>query len=219
MRAVNLLPRAEPRKHRKKIGLAAQLAIIAPLVLAAFLAAGTFLTKSKVNDRAATLQALQEELAALPEASRPAQVDAQLAAQHDERVSALAGALRTRVAWDRIMRQISSILPEDVWLTSLSAKSPSSPGAPATEVVIPTTPAPSGATVDAAPPAAAAPSASPLTINGYTYSQEGVARFLSRLSVIPDLTKVTLKRSENAVVAGRIVVRFTIEASIRELGA
>ena len=60
---------------------------------------------------------------------------------------------------------------------------------------------------------------SPLTISGYTYSQEGVARFMARLAVIPELTHVTLQKSFLSPISGRSVVQFTIQADIRRPGA
>jgi len=42
-------------------------------------------------------------------------------------VTALSAALTSRVAWDRVFREFSLVLPDDVWLTTLSAKSPISP--------------------------------------------------------------------------------------------
>lgn len=212
MRAVNLLPRDEPRR-RKWMTVRAQLALASPLVVASLLGAGYLVTTSKVSDNRATLQALQEELATLPPPAGVPQVDSQLAQQHDARVSALALALRNRVAWDRILRQISSVLPEDVWLIDLAAQSPGG-SAP------PPGPAPAategGALAEAVPAPAVSAGSTPLVVNGYTYSQEGVARFLSRLAVIPELTDVKLKQSELTTVSGRVVVRFTIEAGIRE---
>jgi len=211
MRAVNLLPREAP-KSRRRLGLAGQLAIVSPLVLAAVLGAGYLVTTSQVNDRRAELQVLQDEIAALPSSQTPAtEVDPQLAAQHEARVSALAAALRSRIAWDRILRQVSSVLPEDVWLLSLNAQSPGVTAPPTPPVSTgdtgeqtPTTPAPTSTTP-----------ANALVITGYTYSQEGVARFLSRLAVIPELNEVRLIQSAQVEIAGRLVVQFEINAGIR----
>ena len=225
MRAVNLLPRQQPRRQHKRMPLGTQVLIVAPLVLGAVLAAGHLVGSSKVNDRKATLQALRDELAALPATKTQTPGDDQLAAQHELRVEALAGALRSRVAWDRILRQISSVLPEDVWLITLTAQSPEAPAGTQEVVAPPTTSISSPLTGgEAAPVTGGGPTvpsvaaAAPLVINGYTYSQEGVARFLGRLAVIPELTDVKLEKSENSTVSDRIVVRFTIQASIRSQG-
>ena len=58
-----------------------------------------------------------------------------------------------------------------------------------------------------------------VTINGYTYSQEGVARLLARLSVLPDLTDVQLQTSALTEIGDRPVIQFTILANVRAGGS
>ena len=58
-------------------------------------------------------------------------------------------------------------------------------------------------------------SAGPLSLAGYTYSQEAVARLLSRLQVVPSLESVKLVSSSQTVVAVQDVVSFSITASVR----
>jgi Tfp pilus assembly protein PilN len=94
-----------------------------------------------------------------------------------------------------VLRQVSLILPEDVWLINLTASAPV-------------------ATAGGAPAA----TASGFTLTGSTYSQNGVARFLSRLSVIPDLKNVRLQSSQSALVGKRDLVQFTILADVRSGG-
>jgi Tfp pilus assembly protein PilN len=223
MRAVNLLPRDAP-KRRKRPAVVVQLAVLAPFVVGSLLAAGYLLESSKVNDNRVTLQALQDELAALPAPASTSQTDAALAVQRDQRIAALAAALQGRIAWDRVLREISSVLPEDVWLTTLSAQSPQTQ--PITPVTTPattdtttttttTSEGDGGETTTTPAPVPPAPEPAPLRLNGYTYSQEGVARLLSRLTVIPDLQEVKLIQSVQATVAEREVVSFQIQASVR----
>jgi Tfp pilus assembly protein PilN len=218
VRAVNLLPR-EATRRRKRPAVVVQLAVLAPFVVGSLLAAGYLLANSKVNDNKATLQVLSDDLATLPIPSAP-QTDSGLAVQRDQRVAALASALQGRVAWDRILREVSSVLPEDAWLTDLSAESPQLPAAAPTPTdttadttATTTTSSDSGDGAAAAPPVV--PATAPLRLDGYTYSQEGVARFLSRLAVIPDLQDVKLIQSTQTIVAARTVVSFQIQASVR----
>ncbi len=222
MRAVNLLPREAP-KRRKRMTVGVQLALVSPFLVGSLLAAGYLLESSKVNDGRATLKALQDELATLPPPAAAPQTNAQLALQHDQRVAALGAALQGRVAWDRILREISSVLPEDVWLTTLTAQSPQSAVSTAPPPAPVTTTASDGAATSTEQPSAPAPvvpsTTAPLTIAGYTYSQEGVARFLSRLAVIPELQDVKLVSSSQTLVSGRTVVQFSIEAGIRRQAA
>ena len=226
MRAVNLLPREEPRRAGPALTLQEQLVLAAPLLAIALLLAGYLMASAKVHSESSTRSGLQAELEALP-APKQARPDQNLVVQHDERVSALAQALSGRVAWDRILREISSILPEDVWLTSLDIQSPdstgSAPAAPAsTTATTPTTTAPppttTAPTSTTSAPSASSGGSSPLTVSGYTYSQEGVARFMARLTVIPELTHVTLQKSVRTPVSGRQVFQFTIQADLRRPG-
>ena len=217
MRAVNLLPPREAKGSRKRLTVAVQLALVSPFVVGSLLAAGYLLASSKVNDDKATLQALQGELAAAPPPAPEPQTNPELASQRSQRIVALSAALQGRLGWDRILREISAVLPGDVWLTSLSAQSPPAP-APAPTPSTTTSTTTSSTTTDAttttpAPPPA--PTTGPLSLMGYTYSQEGVARFLGRLAVVPALQDVKLLQSARATVSGQVIVSFSIQAGVR----
>ena len=212
MRAVNLLPR-EPKRSRKRLTVVAQLALVSPFVVGSLLAAGYLLASSKVNDNKVTLRALQAELSALPAPAPVPQVNPELASQRDLRIAALSAALQGRLAWDRILREISAVLPGDVWLTTLSAQSPLPSTTPSTTSTSTTTSSTTTGATTTTPAPTLAPG--PLNLTGYTYSQEGVARFLSRLAVVPALQGVKLLQSAQATVAGRVVVSFSIQADVR----
>ena len=195
MRAVNLLPRDEVKKSfEAKRGVIFGGAFGAALATAA-LVSMTISAGGAVGERQAELDGLRAEIAAIPApVVKDANTNDVLAAEKSARVGAMSAALTSRVAWDRVLRQVSLVLPEDVWLTSLSATAPS----PAT--------------------AAGDGTASGFTLIGSTYSQNGVARFLSRLSVIPDLENVRLQSSESVLVNERQLVQFTILADVRAPG-
>jgi Tfp pilus assembly protein PilN len=212
MRAVNLLPR-EVKRSRTRLSAVGQLAIVSPLVVVGLITAGFLLASAKVNDRQATLQALQAELASLPAPPATPEVTSELALQRDQRVAALSSALQSRLAWDRILRQISAVLPGDVWLTALSSQQSSPPPAPTPSTTTSTTTTTTTTATPAAP--VPPPTAGLLNITGYTYSQEGVARLLSRLAVVPALEDVQLVSSTQALVSTRPVVSFSIKAAVR----
>jgi Tfp pilus assembly protein PilN len=224
MRAVNLLP-AEPKRTRKPPSVVTQLALVAPVVVVGLLAAGYLLTSSEANSKRATLQALKDELAAMPQRSRGPDQNAALASERDLRIATLSATLQSRLVWDRVLREISAVLPGDVWLTTMSAQTPETPASVSSPTAAPggttttatTTTSTTATTTTSAPaPApAAAPTAGPLSIQGYTYSQEGVARLLSRLQVVPALTNVKLVSSSQATVSGQTVVSFSIQANVR----
>lgn len=223
MRAVNLLPR-DSKKSRKRVSLVTQLAFVAPVVVVSVLVAGYLLTSSKVNNNRATLAALQAELATLPPPPAPALTNnTQLAVERSQRIAALSSALQGRLVWDRVLRQVSAVLPGDVWLTTLSGQSPPPPAPPtpasapagttATTATAPTTT--SGTTTAATPAPPPAPATGPLTLAGFTYSQEAVARLLTRLAVVPVLQDVKLVSSSQTMLGGSTVIAFSIQAGVR----
>jgi Tfp pilus assembly protein PilN len=203
MRAVNLLPRDDAHRSQKPQNLPAVLSTAAVVLVTGLLGVVFFSAKSTAASKSLELEDAQAELALLPSPAEIAQKTApqrQLASEHGARIAALSGAFTYRVAWDRVLREISLVLPEDVWLTELSAQSPNAAGA-----------APTPAT-----PLGHAPQL--MTMIGYTYSHDAVARFLTRLSVIPDLRNVWLERSERAVIGGRPVISFRVKADVRATG-
>ena len=198
MRAVNLLPR-DVSKQRKAPAPVVLVAAIGGTLVLGGLFLGVTMTGGAVDSRRAELAALESELALIPPPApglTPAQTG--FADQRTQRAGALASALSRRVAWDRVLRRFSLVLPEDVWLTSLNLVSPT----PATSAAGAPTPKPG-----------AAPGG--FVMAGRTYSYDAVARFLSRLAVVPDLTNVQLQRSSKTRQAGRDVVDFSIAADVR----
>ena len=195
MRAVNLLPRDEVKrsfeaKRGVVFGSAAGAALVTVVLVSMSISAA-----GSIGEKQTELDAMRAEIAAIPTpTANDAGNDDALAAEKGARIGALSSALTSRVAWDRVLRQVSLVLPEDVWLTNLTASAP---------------------TTSAAPPAAAATG---FMLTGSTYSQNGVARFLSRLSVIPDLENVRLQSSQSALVSERELVQFTILADVRGPG-
>ena len=220
MRAVNLLPRDElvvrraPRPTGPVLLAGLLLVIVAAIIGGAFM-----LERGKVDDRRAQLEQLQSDLRSTPPPKPEPEGNAILTDEKGKRVVALADALSTRVAFDRVLRQLSLVLPSDVWLSSLRANSPYAAEGASTSLSAPAaTPAASTppASGTSPPPAAAASTSSTFAVTGYTYSQEGVARLLARLSVVPSLVDVRLDRSERIdTTAQRPIVQFAISASVR----
>ncbi len=197
MRPANLLPSdlAGSRRALPKSALGAMAAGTAVGVLVA----GVFVIQhGKVSDREQQLAALQAELAAVPvPVTKPRTTDVapELKAEEDARAAALDQALAQRVSWDGVLRELSLVLPEDVWLSTLSAKSNAG-----------------------ADPAAAVAAGQGIVLNGFTYTQEGVARLLTRLEVVPQLTNVVLQSSTSSEGEGRRIVSFTISADVQMSG-
>lgn len=193
MRAVNLLPR-ELDEGRKRPGKTVVVGCAGAVFATAVIAGGYLQASSSVGSANRQLAAVQAKIAALPPlASQPSTVTS-VPGEKSQRVAVLASVLGGRVAWDRVLREISLVLPDDVWLESLRANAPD-----------PAQPTPTTVTG--------------FQIIGYTYSQSAVARLLSRLAVVPDLQQVTLNNATVGPVDNRQLVTFTIAANLRPPGA
>jgi Tfp pilus assembly protein PilN len=196
VRAVNLLPRDSGQRTIKKENLPLLVGGCTGLLVVAVLGALFMMGSGKVAAAKRNLDDLNRQFQALPPPpAGPTPLQQQLAGEQSARLSALTTAMTSRVSWDRVFREFSLVLPDDVWLTSLTAKSPISPATNASSTGGSTTP-------------------SMFTIQGRTYSHDGVARLLSRLQIVPDLTNVQLISSTSSKVGNQPVVEFTIAADI-----
>ena len=208
MRGVNLLPKDAVAKRSRRstmVAIGAPVAVAVPLIALGFLYLGA---NGQVADRQSELESVRAEIAALPEPNGPV-IDAAVVGSEAVRATAVASVLGGRLAWDAVFRDISRVLPENVWLTSLSMTQPQS-----------------GNLSDAATAPAAAPTAGQATtaptavsIDGFTYTQPDVARLLARLATLPSLRTVTLTSSGGQVLGTKKVVHFVIVADLNTGGA
>lgn len=195
MRAVNLLPRDEPtRSFEAKRGIVflggGGAALVTVVLATLILGAG-----GAAKQERQSLDLINAELAAVPKPdpgqSNP-QDDTALVTEKSARISALSTVLAGRIAWDEILRQISQVLPEDVWLSTLVTASSTEPAGGGTPT---------------------------LTLNGSTYSQDGVARFLSRITILPALDNVQLQTSSSSPDGTTSIVQFVIVADVKTSGS
>jgi Tfp pilus assembly protein PilN len=191
VRAVNLLPKDDPRGKSRQTNPVLLGGVVAAVAATGILAAVFLTVSTGVADRQERLDAAQAELDATPVPPPTDTSASALEQEKSKRVVALSTALGKRIAWDRVLRELSLVLPDDVWLATLSAKAPG----------------------DAAAPAG-------FTMTGRTYSHDGVARLLARLAVVPHLTGVQLQHSSlTPSEVGRPVVEFSIQAVVKAPGS
>jgi Tfp pilus assembly protein PilN len=210
MRAVNLLPRQQVQQKRETPDSVVLVAGIGAAAVVLALLGGFLLANRSVSRQQQALSAARAELAAHPAHHISAKTQSfrqAVLSQREQRSLALASAIGQRVAWDRVLRRFALVLPDDVWLTNLTGNVP---------LATPDTALVPGATATTTTPSALPPAATELTIQGYTYTQESVARLLERLSVVPDLKNVQLQSSESAIVGKQKVISFTIVSDIRK---
>jgi Tfp pilus assembly protein PilN len=195
MRAVNLLP-LEAR-YRKKWWAADAVPAspkrilagggIVAAVLAASLAVAYMLQHSIVNDRRTTLAGLEQKVV-VAEAQA-----AVIRAQQDNaaaRLAAFTSVTSTRITWEKVLRDLSRVLPPNAVLQTLAANTPG----------------------------AAAAAGGGFSVTGSTSSHPAVALVLDRLALLPWLSTVTLQSSTRTGgdAAG---VTFTISATLTPTGA
>jgi Tfp pilus assembly protein PilN len=207
MRAVNLLPGDQADQGRKVPPLPVLAGCVGAVLISALLAVMFLSASSGVAKKQQALEQIQAEYAALPAPVPASPVVAGLPQQRQTRVTALTTVLAQRVAWDRLLREVSQVVPSDVWLVSLTALAPSiSPASAA--------------------PAAGAAAPQSFVVTGCTYSQDSVARFLARLSVVPDLSGMTLGKSSTDTGGGggggqcpTGMFTFTLRGAVKAAGA
>jgi Tfp pilus assembly protein PilN len=191
MRAVNLLP-IDARVGRRRPPSAAVVVAGVGVLAASLLVVGFVSARSDVDKREQELAGLERELAASRRAAKPEEpAQTGRAAERDQRFTALSDAMAKRLAWDRVLREVSLVLPDDVWLSNLGAGG-------------------AGATDAAAP----APATQAVTFSGFTYSQESVARLLTRLALVPNLGNVKLQQSSVTEVGSQQIYGFTVLADV-----
>lgn len=210
MRAVNLL--VHERKQRKAPNKTVLAGVASSGAVLMLLGAGYVHAHSTVQQRKTSLEELKNAVAALPK-PKPvtANSDAKLVAEKAGRLAVLSSALSTRVNWDRLLRELSIVLPADVWLDSLDASAPTA--ATAQPVVT------SSSTTSTTPSPTPLPPATSFTIVGHTYNHEGVARLLIRLQLVPDLQGVQLVSTQSSGAAATKSLQFTINGSVKAPGA
>lgn len=211
MRSVNLLPRDHLGDGRKTPPLPVLVGCIGTVLVTAALALMFLSASSSVAAKKRALIDVEAQYSALPAPATAPSVDSKIPQLTQTRVSALATALGQRIAWDRLLREVSQVVPSDVWLVTLNAQSPAL--APA---VTPSTTPGVGATLPQG-----------FTVSGCTYSQDSVARFLARLDIVPDLSDMTLGKSASTSGASSAgggtcpanMFAFTLQGNVRAAGA
>jgi Tfp pilus assembly protein PilN len=213
MRAVNLLPKelqnAKSIRHEDPaVVVGSALGVIVMIALGA----SFFVAHASANAEQARLTAARLELAQLSQHQRPVPKPKApitpitpivptpaVTGQEASWLSAVSTNLSQRIAWDRVLREVSLVIPDDVTLVQLTMTAPTAASAGA---------------------AATAGAAQGFVIQGSAFSYESVARLLSRLALVPDLSNVTLTSTSSgglgsgaATPAG---VQFNITATVKD---
>jgi Tfp pilus assembly protein PilN len=184
MRPVNLIPLESRRgEHAPMRTGALPYLIAAALVLLLIGVTALVLTGNRIaNSEAEVGQLEQEDAIATARAERLAPFT-QFRALHEQRLETVSSLADSRFDWERVMRELSLVLPSDVWLVSLTGTaSPEASGGGSGGG--------SGSQMRQAVPGPA------LEIKGCASGQEAVAGFVGALEDIEGVTRVGVESSE-----------------------
>ena len=173
MRPVNLIPPDLRRGENAPLrtGPVAYM-LLGALVLALAGVMALVLTNNQIADRKAEVAQLRQEDAAAQAQAQRLAAYTQFQAMSEQRVATVTSLANSRFDWERVMRELSLILPDDVWLVSLDASAGGDGGSSSS----------SGLSGGIAGPA--------LALSGCAAGKNAVAGFVTALKDIDGVTRV-----------------------------
>ena len=186
MKAVNLIPTDQRRAQSSGARAGSSYIVLGVLAVLLLMVAGYVLTSNNVNQSksdAAEAKAEADQLEA-EVAARGAYTD--FAQLKEARVASVTTVADTRFDWERLMRELSRVMPAGSWLQTTDASTKEDTGG-ASGVA-----APASTAAPADPNAAVPPNA---TFVGCTPKQTEVAKILVRLRQMHRVTDVELNES------------------------
>lgn len=186
MRAVNLIPPEERHGRHTPLRSGPLPYILVGALVAALVAVGAVvLLDNQISDRKSELtQVKREDAAETARALRLASYT-QLRELREQRVATVTSLANSRFDWERVMRELSLILPGNVWLVSLEATASASAGGGGAD----------GGSGSSVAGSIAGPS---LALSGCATGQDAVAGFVTALKDVDGVTRVGVQTSQLA---------------------
>lgn len=185
MRPVNLIPPEQRRGDSAQLRSGPLLYIVlGALGLALIGVTMLVLTDNRISDSKAEVATLKREDALAQAKARRLSAYTQFRTLSEQRIATVRSLADSRFDWERVMRELSLVLPSDVWLTSLNASA--SPGAS------------SGGSEGGASGLRGAIPGPALELSGCAAGQEAMAGFVTALEDIDGVTRVGVQTSELA---------------------
>ena len=188
MKAVNLIP-ADLRRTRGATGGRSGTGVyvlLGGLAILAVIVSAWAVTTRQVSDKKAELARVTAEAATAQQRAGELKPYIEFARLSERRITTVRELARNRFNWPYALREISRVMPSDVWLTSLV-------GTAAPGVAVP------GGTGSGLRATVQAPA---VEITGCTTDMANVARFIARLRDVEGITRVGLDSSEKTEQAG-----------------
>jgi Tfp pilus assembly protein PilN len=178
MKAVNLIPSEQRRATPSGAGSGRSYVVLGVLAVLLAMAVAYVLTSNSVNENTTKAEEARQEADALE--AQVAQLGSftNFAAIKDQRLAAVTAAAQTRFDWERMVREVSRVMPDGSWLQSTQA---SVLGDTSQETL--------------ADDPAAGPRSPSANFVGCTPKQSEVAKLLVRLRAMHRVTDVELNES------------------------
>ena len=211
---INLLPPElyERQRTRRRTAAVVALGVIVLAALGGFY----FLQVLKENSVQADVEAQQAENARLQGEINELQEIDQLQQEIDATRGLLTGLLSDRVLWSGVLRDVSLVIPGQVWLNGLTGEV-GAPGATGTTTTA--TPTTTGTTTTTTTPgqAQAGPAlVGQISFNGFAFTHPDVALWLSRLEDVRGFVNPWLQNSTDTVIGTQTVEQFTSSVDLSE---
>jgi Tfp pilus assembly protein PilN len=200
---INLLPpeiRERQRYRRRTVAVI----LIGVIVLAA-LGAFYVLQVMRLADVREDLEAQQQTNAELRQEIGELQRFAELQQELVDARTLVETLLTDRVLWSGVLRDVSLVLPGEMWLSGLNGALTTAAGAEGTTTTTPTLPTtPGGGLVGQ------------ITFNGFAFDHPDVALWLSRLEDVRGFVNPWLSNSQKTLIGLTEVVQFTNSVDLSE---
>jgi Tfp pilus assembly protein PilN len=181
MRPVNLIPPEERRGDRAPLRTGnLSYVLLGGLALLLLAVIATALTSKQISDREAEKQSLEQELQHASAEAQALQPFVNFRTMQETRATTVSSLAQSRFDWERVVRELSLVLPNDVWLISL--KGTASPAV--------TLEGGNTITLRSSIPGPA------LELVGCAPSEDSVAAFISALEDIDGVTRVGINSTE-----------------------
>jgi len=189
MRPVNLIP-PEERRGEHTPTRTGPLAYVVVGVLAAGLlgVSAVVLTGNQISDRKAEIANLEAQQASLQQQSARLSSYTDFASLKQARVETVTQLSESRFDWERVLREIAIVIPNDMWLTDLTGQVGSGDGTTSS-------PAPSSSSSSGTGVSQSSIAAPSLHMSGCAASHDAVARFAASLKDVDGLTRVVIDSS------------------------
>ncbi len=180
MRPVNLIPEEQRIGARPALRSGPTAYIIVGALVAALLGVTALVTTgNRIDDLKAETTQVQGEIATAQATAQELSAYTQFHSAREQRVATVASLADSRFDWERVMRELALVLPDNVTLTGLTASV--NPGV-----------APAGGSISALRASVAGPA---LSMNGCTSGPEAVAAFLQVVKDVDGVTRVAVPSS------------------------